>query len=146
MCGTVGGADTASVYTSLNCLNANRALQATSSLGTFFLAMAMFPEVQRKAKQEIDAVVGAERLVTYDDWSSLPFVEALRREVMRWKPVAPLAVAHANTEDDVYKGYYIPKGVSMLRDSEHPLLNFTCSRRINNQQYMVYVHCQTPDT
>lgn len=72
--------------------------------------MAIFPEAQRKAKQEIDAVVGSDRLVTYDDWSSLPYVEALYREVLRWKPVAPMSIAHACSADDVYKGYYIPKG------------------------------------
>lgn len=72
--------------------------------------MAMFPDAHRKAKQEMDAVVGSGRLVTYEDWPSLPHLEAVRREVMRWKPVAPLSIAHASTSDDIYKGYFIPKG------------------------------------
>lgn len=72
--------------------------------------MLLYPDIQRKAKQEIDAAVDSERLITFDDQSSLPYIEALCREVMRWKQVLPLSVAHASTSDDVYKGYYIPKG------------------------------------
>jgi len=81
-----------------------------ASVETFFQAMAMYPEVQRRAQKEIDEVVGSKRLVNYDDWSSLPYVEALLREVLRWRPVAPLSLPHSTTTDDVYKGYYIPKG------------------------------------
>lgn len=31
-------------------------------------------------------------------------------ESQRWVPVAPIGVPHRTTEDDVYKGYFIPKG------------------------------------
>jgi len=85
-----------------------------SALGTFFYAMTIFPDAQKKAQQELDAVVGSKRLPTYDDWDSLPYVEALLREILRWRPVAPLSVAHAITEDDVFKGYLIPKGSIIL--------------------------------
>lgn len=70
----------------------------------------MYPDVQRRAKKEIDGAVGSGRFVTYDDRSSLPYIEALYREVMRWRPMLPLSVSHATTSDDIYKGYYIPKG------------------------------------
>lgn len=70
----------------------------------------MYPDVQSRAKKEIDAIIGSERLITYDDRSSLPYTEALYREVMRWRPVVPLSLSHAATSDDTYKGYYIPKG------------------------------------
>ena len=76
----------------------------------FFQAILLYPDVQRKAKQAIDAVIGSERLITFDDQPLLPYMEALYREVLRWKQVLPLSVAHASTLDDVYKGYYIPKG------------------------------------
>lgn len=68
------------------------------------------PEVQKKAQAEIDRVVGPHRLPNFDDRPSLPYAEALYREVMRWRPVVPLSVPHAATEDDAYKGYFIPKG------------------------------------
>ncbi|KIK65278.1 hypothetical protein GYMLUDRAFT_38711 [Collybiopsis luxurians FD-317 M1] len=81
-----------------------------SSVTTFFLAMTQNPDSQAKAQREIDEVVGRERLPTYDDRKSLPYIEAIYREIMRWHPPGPLGGAHMNTEDDVYKDYYIPKG------------------------------------
>ncbi|KAJ6512839.1 cytochrome P450 [Mycena sanguinolenta] len=85
-----------------------------SSLASFFLAMALYPDIQKKAQTEIDTVIGTTRLPEFGDRSSLPFVEALYREVMRWRPVAPLGVAHASTADDVYSGYFIPKGTTVI--------------------------------
>ncbi|KAJ7244880.1 cytochrome P450 [Mycena rebaudengoi] len=85
-----------------------------SSMATFFLAMATHPDCQTKAQEEIDSVIGTHRLPEFDDRSSLPYVEAVYREVMRWKPVAPLIIPHATTEDDVYEGYFIPKGSTVL--------------------------------
>lgn len=72
--------------------------------------MTIFPDVQEKAQQELDTVVGSDRLPNYGDWDSLPYTEALLRELLRWRPVVPLGVAHAMTDDDIFKGYLIPKG------------------------------------
>jgi cytochrome P450 len=72
--------------------------------------MAMFPAVQNKAREELDRVVGTDRVPTYDDEPSLPYIQAVYREVSRWRPAVPLGVLHASSADDVYKGYYIPKG------------------------------------
>ncbi|KAJ6585037.1 cytochrome P450 [Mycena capillaripes] len=85
-----------------------------SALASFFLAMALHPDVQKKAQSEIDTVIGNHRLPEYEDRPLLPFVEALYREVMRWKPVLPLGVAHATTEDDIYEDYFIPKGAAVI--------------------------------
>ncbi|KAF8885935.1 cytochrome P450 [Infundibulicybe gibba] len=81
-----------------------------SSIATFFYTMAVNLDVRRKAQQEIDMVIGNDRLPESQDRQSLPYVEALYREIMRWRPALPLGVPHASTEDDVYKGYFIPKG------------------------------------
>ncbi|KAF7374549.1 O-methylsterigmatocystin oxidoreductase [Mycena sanguinolenta] len=80
----------------------------------FFLAMALYPDIQKKAQTEIDTVIGTDRLPEFEDRPSLPFVEALYREVMRWKPVTPLGAPHASTADDVYNGYFIPKGTTVF--------------------------------
>ena len=57
---------------------------------TFFLAMALHPDIMRKAQHELDAVTGRDRLPTFEDRLRLPFVEAVCREVSRWQPVIPL--------------------------------------------------------
>jgi cytochrome P450 len=72
--------------------------------------MAVHTDIQKKAQSEIDTVIGTHRLPEFEDRPSLPFVEALYREVLRWKPVLPLGVAHAASADDIYNGYFIPKG------------------------------------
>ncbi|KAJ3574478.1 hypothetical protein NP233_g1744 [Leucocoprinus birnbaumii] len=76
----------------------------------FVLAMILYPECQCKAQAEIDAVVGRNRLPDFTDQSKLPYVNALCKEVLRWQNVTPLSVAHATSEDDVYAGFFIPKG------------------------------------
>lgn len=79
-------------------------------VGTFFLAAVTYPEARRKAQAEIDSVVGRERLPSFDDRPRLPYIEAFYREVMRWHPAMPMGVAHTTTENDIYEGYFVPKG------------------------------------
>lgn len=66
-----------------------RGSQTVSVLSTFFLALTLFPEAQRRAQAELDAVVGPDRLPEYADRDQLPYVDALCMELMRWKLVTP---------------------------------------------------------
>ncbi|KAJ4358754.1 uncharacterized protein N0V89_003338 [Didymosphaeria variabile] len=84
-----------------------------SSLMTFFLAITLFPDVQKKAQEELDRVIG-NRLPVSADRQKLPYIEALVSETHRWHPVAPMALPHASTKDDVINGYRIPKGSLLL--------------------------------
>jgi cytochrome P450 len=59
---------------------------------SFFLALVLFPEVQRRAQAELDVVIGRERLPTFDDGPRLPYVEALCKELMRWQVVTPIGI------------------------------------------------------
>ncbi|KAH8103319.1 cytochrome P450 [Cristinia sonorae] len=86
----------------------------TSALQTFFLAMVLYPEVQRKAQATLDTVVGPTRLPTFDDREALPYIEAIVKETLRWQLVAPLAAAHLATDNDQYRGYHIPKGTLVI--------------------------------
>jgi Cytochrome P450 len=70
--------------------------QTVSILLTFFLAMLMNPEAQAKAQEEIDRVIGTDRLPTFDDEAKLPYVSALSREVFRWQQVAPFGMQPKN--------------------------------------------------
>ncbi|KAJ7741977.1 cytochrome P450, partial [Mycena maculata] len=83
----------------------------TSLMTSFFLAMVMNQSAQMKAQAEIDAVCNLHsRLPTFTDKSSLPYVEALVLEVLRWGAPIPLGIPHRFTTDEVYQGYTIPKG------------------------------------
>ncbi|KAJ7671941.1 cytochrome P450 [Mycena rosella] len=90
---------------------------AETTLGTllnFVLAMTLYPEVMRKAQGELDTVVGRERPPKFEDKDNLPYIRAIIRETMRWRPVSPLAVPRCTTEDDWYDGYFIPKGTNVI--------------------------------
>ncbi|OCB88740.1 cytochrome P450 [Sanghuangporus baumii] len=83
-------------------------------LQCLFLAMMVYPEVLRKAQAEIDSAVGNDRLPDFNDRQNLPYIEAILKELLRWHPIGPLGFAHVTTEDDVYDGYFIPKGALVI--------------------------------
>ncbi|KAI9058209.1 cytochrome P450 [Trametes sanguinea] len=95
------------------------------TLEGFFVAMSLYPEVQKKAQEELDSVVGPNRLPDHDDSDSLVYVNALLKECLRWHVVAPVALPHRTTADIELRGYFIPKGTTitvntwrMLHDPE----------------------------
>ncbi|KAF4571189.1 hypothetical protein EYR36_008518 [Pleurotus pulmonarius] len=67
----------------------------SATLGMFFLAMLDNPECQKLAQAEIDRVVGKDRLPTFDDHTSLPYVECLVQELLRWNPIIPLGMSRS---------------------------------------------------
>jgi cytochrome P450 len=81
--------------------------------------MIAFPEVQRRAQAELDAVVGRERLPTFADAPRLPYVRAMIKEILRWRPTLALGVPHVATEEDWYEGMYIPKGAICIPNTWH---------------------------
>ena len=83
-------------------------------MGAFFLTMALYPAVQKKAQEELDAVVGSERLPGLSDRPSLPYVNALIKECLRWHSAVPLGVPHSSMQDDIYGGYHIPGGSTLM--------------------------------
>ncbi|KAJ7038111.1 cytochrome P450 [Mycena alexandri] len=79
-------------------------IKNVSAISSFFLVMSLYPDVQARGQKEIDMVIGLEhRLPVFTDRPQLPFI------LLRWNPVTPLGVAHYISEDDIYKGYRIPK-------------------------------------
>ncbi|BCS17694.1 cytochrome P450 [Aspergillus puulaauensis] len=81
-----------------------------STISSFYMAMALYPDVRKRAQEEIDRVVGRNRLPGYEDRDNLPYTDAIVKEALRWHPVTPMGVAHSLMEDDVCDGYHIPKG------------------------------------
>ncbi|KAK0492068.1 cytochrome P450 [Armillaria luteobubalina] len=83
-------------------------------LHSLILALTAFPEVQRKAQEEMDRVLGDQRTPTLDDFASLPYIQAVIKETHRFRPVAPLAIPHAMITTEAYHGYTIPKGATVF--------------------------------
>ncbi|KAF8684070.1 cytochrome P450 family [Rhizoctonia solani] len=85
---------------------------------SFVAAMVLNPDVQAKAQQEIDLTLGSGILPQISDQERLPYVNRLILEVLRWRPVLPIAIPHRCFQDDVYRGYRISKGtiVAITRD------------------------------
>lgn len=98
--------------------------------------MVLNPGIQRKAQDEIDKTVGSGRLPDFSDHDSLPYIEAIVNEALRWHPVFPLSlfltfpvhpqlvltmiyldVPHRLSEDDTYKGYFLPKGSVIIANN-----------------------------
>ncbi|KIJ07216.1 hypothetical protein PAXINDRAFT_90779, partial [Paxillus involutus ATCC 200175] len=95
-------------------VNATDGDQTSSTIPMFTLAMVQNPHVWKRAQAEIDVVLGMDRLPDFADRPFLPYVEAIVRETQRWQPVLPLGIPHATTSSDIYKGFYIPKGMSCI--------------------------------
>lgn len=63
--------------------------------------MIAYPECQRKAQEEIDAVVGSKRLPELEDLPNLPYVQAVIKETHRFRTVFPYAIPHSASADEM---------------------------------------------
>jgi len=89
-----------------------------STMCSAILALVTHQSVLNAAHAELDSIIGLERTPKFEDEDQLPYIRALVKEVLRWRPVAVLGgTPHASTEDDVYQGYYIPTGTTILGNS-----------------------------
>ncbi|KAJ6878365.1 hypothetical protein NC651_030949 [Populus alba x Populus x berolinensis] len=79
-----------------------------------FAEMLNQPEILEKATEELDRVVGKERLVQESDFAHLNYVKACAREAFRLHPVAPFNVPHVSAADTTVANYFIPKGSYVL--------------------------------
>ncbi|KAF6798852.1 cytochrome P450 2D18 [Colletotrichum sojae] len=77
-------------------------------------AMIDFPEVLKRAHEEIDAVVGEDRSPTWEDFPRLPYINMIIKESHRWRPVTPLGISHAAAKDDWVNGHFIPQGSTIV--------------------------------
>ncbi|EIN06727.1 cytochrome P450 [Punctularia strigosozonata HHB-11173 SS5] len=80
-----------------------------ATIECFFYEMLRNPHVQKQAQQELDSVLHG-RLPDFTDCATLPYTRALVAELLRCQPVAPIGLPREIRDDDVYMGYYMPKG------------------------------------
>ncbi|KAG2070224.1 cytochrome P450 [Suillus decipiens] len=110
-----------------------------STIYSFFLAITLLPDVQKQAQAEINTVVGPDRLPSFADRDSLPYIEALVKEVFRWSVVTPIAIPHRVTEDDIHDGYYIPRGslvISNIWSMLNDLQTYANSSQFNPERFL----------
>lgn len=76
--------------------------------------MTLYPDVVKRVQEEIDSVVGRDRLPSFKDREYLPYTDAVAKEVFRWYPIVPMGFPHVSSEDDIYEGMFIPKGSILM--------------------------------
>lgn len=85
-----------------------------SSAWAMVFALITHPDVQKKAWEQLNRVVGSSRLPTLEDRPNLPYIAAIVKETSRWHTTAPFSVMRATADDDEYNGYFIPKGTFVI--------------------------------
>ncbi|XP_076079552.1 steroid 17-alpha-hydroxylase/17,20 lyase-like isoform X1 [Mytilus galloprovincialis] len=87
---------------------------STVTLGFAVRYMAGLPEIQSKVQEEIDRVVGKDRLPTVKDRENLSYTEATLHEAMRLGTPAPLGIPHSTLCDTRVGGYDVPKDTMVM--------------------------------
>lgn len=77
-------------------------------------ALALNPDVQRRAHEQIDSVMGEDRSPSWSDFCKLTYVSQIIKEAIRWRPVTPLAFPHALAKDDWVDGQFLPQGTTVI--------------------------------
>ncbi|THV06965.1 cytochrome P450 [Dendrothele bispora CBS 962.96] len=89
---------------------------SASLLQLLIMMLSCNSEIQRKAQEEIDRVIGHDRIPQRDDIKNLPYIQAIIKEVCRFSPPIPFGVPHATIRDEEYRGYIVPKGSAVFQN------------------------------
>ncbi|CAG7828195.1 unnamed protein product [Allacma fusca] len=72
------------------------------------------PDIMKNVQDELDQVVGRNRLPTLEDMAFLPYTEATLLEVLRRSTVVPMGTTHSTTREMDFEGFTIPKNSSVI--------------------------------
>jgi len=75
--------------------------------------------VSGRAQAELDSVVGRTHIPTFSDFQHLPYIRAMVKEMLRWRPMDPLGLPHFSIKDDRYNDMFIPKGTITIANIWH---------------------------
>ncbi|KAF6201395.1 hypothetical protein GE061_005843, partial [Apolygus lucorum] len=95
----------------------------SKSLGFGFLYMLLTPEVVKKGQEEIDRVVGRERLPNLNDRPSMPYIEAIVYESVRVFMGRTFSIPHRALRDTTLHGYYVPKDTMVVANFNGTLMD-----------------------
>ncbi|XP_059669433.1 iridoid oxidase-like [Cornus florida] len=79
-----------------------------------FAELLRHPDKLKRAREEIDRVVGLNRKVEESDMDNLPYMQAVVKEALRLHPALPLLLPRNTMEDTEYMGYLIPKSTQVF--------------------------------
>ncbi|PWA35866.1 cytochrome P450 93A3 [Artemisia annua] len=71
------------------------------------------PNIMKKAKEEIDQVVGKTRLLQESDVPNLPYLQAIIKETLRLHPPVPM-IPRKSTKDRKAAGFHIPANTTIF--------------------------------
>ncbi|XP_063780142.1 cytochrome P450 2D20-like [Pseudophryne corroboree] len=86
----------------------------SNTLRWSLLMMLLHPHIQEKVHEEIDRVIGRDKLPTTEDASNMPFTNAVIYEVQRYGNILPMALLHMTCRDTNIQGFDIPKGTTII--------------------------------
>uniref|UniRef100_A0A803SQ47 Uncharacterized protein n=1 Tax=Anolis carolinensis TaxID=28377 RepID=A0A803SQ47_ANOCA len=86
---------------------------SSTTIRYFFMTLLEHPEVQAKIQDEIDRVIGRERMPTMKDRLEMPFTEAAIHEGQRFLDLVPLGFIRLAKRDVEMEGFTIPKGATI---------------------------------
>ncbi|KAL4935942.1 hypothetical protein BDV06DRAFT_228347 [Aspergillus oleicola] len=86
----------------------------SSMLHVFIQAMALHPEHQKRAQAELDTICGDSRSPKWSDRGQLPYINMILKEVMRWRPVTPLAPPRLLTKEITVEGIRLDPGTILF--------------------------------
>ncbi|KAG8695718.1 hypothetical protein FRC11_001269, partial [Ceratobasidium sp. 423] len=83
-------------------------------ISTCILALIHDPAIQRRAQEEIGGLYDEDTLPKWADEQKMPFVRAIVKETLRWRPPIPVGLPHRLEQDDQYEQYFIPKDTTVV--------------------------------
>ncbi|KAG6330373.1 hypothetical protein ID866_8716 [Astraeus odoratus] len=85
-----------------------------AAISFMIMSAALHPQAQARVQEELDTVIGRDRMPTFADWDMLPQTLAFMSENFRWRPIVPGGFPHCATKDVIWNGYLIPAGTAVV--------------------------------
>nr|XP_031537670.1 cytochrome P450 2F5 isoform X1 [Vicugna pacos]XP_031537671.1 cytochrome P450 2F5 isoform X1 [Vicugna pacos] len=115
----------------------------TETVGTTlrhaFLVLLKYPKVQARVQEEIDRVVGRERLPALEDRPAMPYTDAVIHEVQRFADVIPMSLPHRVIRDTAFRGFLLPKGtdiITLLNTVHYDPSQFLTPQEFNPEHFL----------